>query len=184
MEIIPEEKQRTESLNLGGGLCPRQLPTPPLCPQSPGIAFGIRDPKLLSLCEPATLSCSIEPAFSYKRHFVRSDLWRCIFSTAQCKPVLTGTSHAECRKRGTVFPFFKESICTHGKHSSCFVPRGPPLKRGVRGCVWSGRLRFSTHSVVGQSLHSSHSRFCLVFASAERTILQNNECKETRHCLP
>lgn len=28
MEIIPEEKRRPESSNLGGGLCLRQLPTP------------------------------------------------------------------------------------------------------------------------------------------------------------
>lgn len=166
MEIIPEEKRRPRSSTSEEGFV---LGSSPTCAQTPGIAFGIRDLILLLFCEPSALACSIKPAFSYKRHLVQTPLSEatakvfCTFSTAQCEPVLTGTTHGDSvANKELFFPFFfKESNCTQEMLFLLCAARGHRSEVCVFVCVCGCRLRFSTRSVVGQSLHNSPSRFCL-----------------------
>lgn len=124
-------------------------PPPRARAQTPGIAFGIRDPILLLLCKPSVLACSRKPAFSYKRHLVQTPLTSkvfCTFSTAQCKLVLTGTTHGDSVANAELFsvslppphPPHPRDQTAHRKCFSCFVLPGATARRCV--CVCGCRL--------------------------------------------
>lgn len=152
-------------------------PPPALSPLVLRLASGIR--YCYCSASPRRSPAPSNPLFLTRdissRHLCRKPLRRCSAHSAQCKPVLTGTTHGDSVANAELFSFFYLRNRTQEMFFLLCAARGH--RSEVCVCAFGCRLRFSTRSVVGQSLHNSPSRFWLGLFSI--LLLQDGQFSET-----